>query len=109
MCFQHSLLILNLIASVISFDVKFEPNKTTLNAGSHQSVKIILWNLPEEVVKSLSNGENQFIEIKSNDEALVDVKNDENSKWIEDRQNQIWSSNFSVNGVFLGNYRVPAA
>ena len=108
--FKHFLVILSLIAPVISWKVEFEPNKTTISAGNHQRIEIILSELPENVIKNFVNGENKLIEIKSEDESLVGIESHKTSKWIEiDRDNKAWSQNVSIVGIFLGNYGVPGA
>jgi hypothetical protein len=96
---------------VIGWKVEFQPNKTTIKVGDHQSIKVILSELPENVVKNFTNGENDLIEFISDDVSLVEIDNDKRlrsmSKWTENDQK--WSKNFTINGIFLGNYRMSSS
>lgn len=95
------IVVLNLVTSVIGWKVNFEPNKLIVKVDGDQTVKVTLSELPVNVIKNFANGENNLIELKSDDVNLVGIEKDKNLKWT--KINQKWSKNFTLNGIFLGN------
>lgn len=95
-----------LIASVAAVDWKayFDPNPVTVKTAAQQRVRLILSELPDDVIKNFNGTENPYIQLRSQDESLAIVRNTDKLTWFElDRKNKSYDAHFNVDGIFLGN------
>lgn len=98
-----------LIASAVTVEWKalFDPNPVTVKTAARQRVRLLLSELPDDVIKNFNGTENPYIQLQSEDESLAVVKSSDKLTWFEvNRQNKSYDAHFNVDGVFLGNYKV---
>lgn len=93
----------SLITSATDWKAYFDPNPVTVKTAGKQRVRLILSELPDDVINSFNRTENHFIQLKSENDELATVRGSEKMVWFElNRENKSWDSHFNIDGVFLG-------
>lgn len=98
-----------LLISAASVDWKayFDPNPITVKTAARQRVRLLLSDLPDDVIKNFNATENLYIQLQSEDNSLAIVKSTDKLTWFEvNRENRSYDAHFNVDGIFLGNYRI---
>lgn len=83
---------------------QFNPNSLTVKISDHQSVKVLLSDL-EQNVKDLINDRN-ILQILSDDESIAQVVNQRQITFAKNENDESWEANFNVSGIFLGSAKV---
>lgn len=103
----HILLLLSsnvLLSRCSEWKAVFEPDAVTVQAGAIERVHLILSGLSDELIKNINDRD--FVEIRSDHEALAIISNQDEIKFIEfDKVNRSYEVYFDVEGVFLGRYQ----
>lgn len=101
------LLTQSLIISATDWKAYFDPNPVVVKTAARQRVRLILSELPDDVISNFNNTENQFIQLRSEDESLAVVRGSDKMVWFElNRENKSYDAHFNVDGIFLGNFKL---
>ena len=92
------------LTSCVEWKAFYDPKQLTVKTASKQSVHLTLSGISDEIIANINNRD--YVQLKSEDDALATVKNQQQITFTKNESTSTWSAFFDVSGVFLGSTKV---
>lgn len=92
------------LSSCVEWQAFYDPKQLTVKTASKQSVHLTLSGISDEIIANINNRD--YVQLKSEDDALATVKNQQQITFTKNESTSTWSAFFDVSGVFLGSTKV---